>query len=223
MDCGNRNFLLGFRQNLEGGTVEYRAVGNRLAVDFASLKLSVTAEQILELLLAQGFGVIEVDIVKLARQCIGAQYRRGARLREAPGVFDCSSLIKWLYSQRGIWLPRRSIQQRGAGWAVSRDKLVAGDVIFTSGFIDYYFNDPADGVGHVGIATENRTVIHAANKRCGVVETDLAKFAPQEKFRGVRRYIPRGRKVPTLTLPPGREVEISNDLKWIFLQNARKS
>ncbi|OHA32242.1 MAG: hypothetical protein A3B09_02455 [Candidatus Taylorbacteria bacterium RIFCSPLOWO2_01_FULL_43_83] len=169
------------------------------------------------------FVLIEVDMVSLARQCISAsRYRRGARLYEAPAVVDCSSFIKWLYAERGIWLPRRSIQQREFGKVVSLDELVAGDVVFVSGWIDYYHNDPANGVGHVGIATGDETIIHAAGMKTNVVETPLQKFIGKTKFRGARRYIPKDQEVLTFQTPPDKEVEISDDLRWIILQSLPK-
>lgn len=203
--------------------MEYRAVGNRCAVIFDSLHLPISCEETLMMLSRQGFTLVEVDIIALARQCIGtSKYRRGARLFEAPSVVDCSSFIKWLYGQRGIWLPRRSIQQRKFGEAVSLDELVAGDVVFTSGWIDYYYDDPADGVGHVGIATgEDGTVVHAANKKCGVTESSLDSFVDEKKFRSVRRYIPKEVEVFTLETPPSREVETADDIRWIVLQSCR--
>ncbi|KKQ94039.1 MAG: hypothetical protein UT20_C0041G0007, partial [Candidatus Levybacteria bacterium GW2011_GWA1_39_11] len=144
--------------------MEYRAVGNRCAVILDSLHLPISHEETLIILNHKGFVLVEVDIIALARQCIGiSQYRRGARPSEAPLVVDCSSFIKWLYAQRGIWLPRRSIQQRELGEVVNLDELVAGDVVFISGRIDYYHDDPANGVGHVGIATGYGTVVHAAD------------------------------------------------------------
>lgn len=200
--------------------MEYRAVGNRCAVILDSLRLPISREETLTILTQKGFGVVEVNIIALARQCIGtSQYRRGARPSEAPKVVDCSSFIKWLYAQRGIWLPRRSIQQRELGETVNLDELVAGDVVFVSGKIDYYHDDPSNGVGHVGIATGNGTVIHAANREINVVESPLEKFVGENKFRGARRYIPRNVEVLTLTTPADREVEITDDIRWIVLQS----
>ena len=163
--------------------------------------------------------MVEVDIIALARQCIGiSQYRRGARPSEAPLVVDCSSFIKWLYAQRGIWLPRRSIQQRELGEVVNLDELVAGDAVFISGRIDYYHDDPANGVGHVGIATGYGTVVHAADRKVNVVESPLDKFVGEAKFRGARRYIPQNVEVLTFETPLNREVEVADDIKWIILQ-----
>jgi len=199
--------------------MEYRAVGNRCAVILDSLHLPISHEETLIILNHKGFVLVEVDIIALARQCIGiSQYRRGARPSEAPLVVDCSSFIKWLYAQRGIWLPRRSIQQRELGEVVNLDELVAGDAVFISGRIDYYHDDPANGVGHVGIATGYGTVVHAADRKVNVVESPLDKFVGETKFRGARRYISQNVEVLTFETPLNREVEVADDIKWIILQ-----
>lgn len=200
--------------------MEYRAVGNRCAVIIDYLHLPISREETLIMLNHKGFALVEVNLIALARQCIStSRYYRGARPSEAPAFVDCSSFVKWLYAQRGIWLPRRSIQQRELGEAVNLDGLVAGDVIFISGRIDYYRNDPADGVGHVGIATGDGTVIHAANRKDNVVESPLNHFIGKTKFRGARRYIPADKEVLTLETPAHREVEIADDIRWIALQS----
>lgn len=200
--------------------MEYRAVGNRCAVILDSLHLPTSREETLAILNQKGFTLVEVDIIALARQCIGtSQYRRGARLFEAPTIVDCSSFVKWLYAQRGIWLPRRSIQQREFGEAVNLDELVAGDVVFVSGWMDYYHDDPTNGVGHVGVATGDGTVVHAADRKANVVESPLDKFVGKTKFRGARRYIPKGVDVLTFETPVDRELEIADDIKWIVLQS----
>lgn len=200
--------------------MEYRAVGNRCAIDFDSLELPISYERAFSILTRKGFRIIEVELITLARQCVGKSlYRRGARFSEAPTVVDCSSLIKWLYGQRGIWLPRRSIQQRELGESIQIGDIIAGDVVFVSGRIDYYRVDPSTGVGHVGIATGNNGVIHAADKKAGVVENSLDKFVGKTKFRGVRRYIQKNRKIITLETPVGREIETADDIRWVVLQS----
>ena len=200
--------------------MEYRAAGSRCAVVLEYLRLPTPREETLAILNRKGFSVVEVNIVTLARHCIGiSQYRRGARPSEAPMVVDCSSFAKWLYAERGIWLPRRAIQQRELGEVINFDELVAGDLVFVSGWIDYYHGDPMNGVGHVGIATGDGTVIHAASRRANVVESPIDKFVGKTKFRGARRYIPKGVEVLTLETPTDREVEIADDIRWIVLQS----
>lgn len=203
--------------------MEYRAVQNRCAVHLPSLKLPVTDVEALTILENNGFKVLEVDLIALARQCIKAStYHRGAKPSEAPAVVDCSSFIKWLYGQHGIWLPRRSIQQRELGTPVPVEEIGAGDVIFVSGWIDYYHTDPKDGVGHVGIATGEGTVVHAADRKAHVVESSIENFVGKTKFRGARRYVPKDQTVLILETPANREVEIADDLRWIVLQSLPK-
>lgn len=200
--------------------MKYRAVGNRCAVNLASLNLPISDDEALKVLEGEGFRRLEVDVVELARRRLGrSEYRRSARPSESPGIVDCSSLMKWLYSQKGIWLPRRTIQQRELGESLMVEEVIAGDLVFTSGCIDYYYDDPADGVGHVGIVTYGRTVIHAANSRAGVIEEELETFLKTRHFRGARRYISKGAKVLTFETPEEREVEIADDLRWIILQS----
>lgn len=203
--------------------MEYRAVQNRCAVHLPSLNLPISDTEALKILGGKGFKVLEVDLIALARQCIKTStYRRGAKPSESPMVVDCSSFTKWLYGQRGIWLPRRSIQQRELGISIPIEEVGAGDVVFVSGWIDYYHTDPKDGVGHVGIATDEGTVIHAADRKVHVVESSFESFIGKTKSRGARRYVPKDQIVLTLETPPDREVEIADDLRWIVLQSLPK-
>ena len=203
--------------------MDYRAVGNRCAVNLDSLRLPIPRQRALAILFEKGFREVEVDVIALARWCMAtSQWRRGANPAEAPAVVDCSSFIKWLYGQRGIWLPRRAIQQRRLGEPVRLDELTAGDIVFVSGWIDWYDLDPLDGVGHVGIATGRGTVIHAANSQDGVTETPVDQFVGRTRFRGARRLVPTDQGVITLKAPSNREVETADDFRWIVLQSLPK-
>ncbi len=203
--------------------MEYRAVGNRCAVILESLSLPIPREEVLTILRHKGFKVVGVDIVALSRWCIGlSRFRRGAKPSEAPAVVDCSSFIKWLYGMRGIWLPRWSIQQCKLGEDVNLDELIAGDVIFISGRVDYYDEDSACGVGHVGVYTGDKTVVHAASREAHVIESPLDEFIGKSKFRCARRYVPKGAEVLTFEAPSNREVEIADDFRWIVLQSLPK-
>lgn len=196
----------------------YRAVNNRCAVDFEAMHLPVSVEKALVILERQGFQMFAVDLVEIARATMGkALYRRRARMSEAPEIFDCSSFTKWSYSWRGIWLPRRCVQQRECGIEVMPDEIISGDLIFTSG--RFYLDDPRNGIAHVGLATGEGTVIHAVHGRCGVVEESVDAFMKEREFRGARRVIPQGRSVWTFLVPMGKEVEISDDIRWIILDS----
>jgi cell wall-associated NlpC family hydrolase len=203
--------------------VNYRAVGNRCAVNLEDLDLPVSNERALEILQDIGFKLIpftNVSMIEMVRQYIGiAKYRRGAAITEAPGVFDCSTLTKWAYGQRGIWIPRHSIAQRDYYDSVvtPTELTQAADLAFTTGFRNYYWgNDPTYGVGHVGLITERNTVIHAANSKTGLAEVDLKNFT--KVSRGVRRLVEDDSKVITLQSPPHRIVEESKEFRWIILQ-----
>lgn len=200
--------------------MNYRAVGNRCAVDIDDLGLPLSRKRVMKILAGQNFIEITIDLVVLARQCIGvSKYRRGAAPELAPGIVDCSSFVRWLYGHKGIWLPRRSIQQMAVGRATRLASADAGDLIFTTGPINYYVRDPDSGVGHVGFVTNAKTVIHAAGEHRGVIETPLEQFiGGRNKLRGIRRYLPKTKSILTLQTPPGKTVETSDDIKWIVLQ-----
>ncbi len=201
----------------------FHAVDNLCTVDLSLLNLPVSDGEALELLAPLGFRVIKVNLVRLARSLIGiASYRRGACLADAPNVFDCSSFVKWLYAKRGLWLPRRTIQQIELGTAIELPAMTAGDAIFTTGRNNYYRDDPAQGVGHVGLATGEGTVVHAANSRVKIVENKIDDFLRKEELRGIRRYVPNPDRSVTLKTPLSREVEVSDDIRWIVLQQLAK-
>lgn len=197
--------------------MNYHCVGDLIGLSWPCLRLPITAQQALDILQPMGFVQIHPNITDIARALIGkSEYRRGARPQQAPQVVDCSSMVKWIYGQMGIWLPRYSIDQRGEGRIVAKPK--EGDLIFSSGWRSYYWNNPNDGVGHVGIVTNSETVIHAASRRLGVTESRLMAFCDEkEKFRGIRRYLPQTKDFLVLQMT-GRRVETSQELRWLILQ-----
>jgi hypothetical protein len=163
---------------------------------------------------------MEVDILALARGCVGnSVFAKRVHPLSAPHEVNCSSLIKWLFGQRGIWLPRLSVQQRAMGSVVHAKEAQAGDLIFATAHFNLFTDDPDDGVGHVGLVTERWTVIHAKGRRSGVVEEDLGKFLAPGKFRGLRRLVAAGQRVDTLWIPPSEFIETSDDIRWLILQS----
>lgn len=198
----------------------YLAVERRCAVRVADLKLPISDQEALLRLELKGFRRIEVDLLQLARlSCRQSRYQRGARTELAPGVVDCSSLVKWLYGRLGVWLPRHSLHQRLMGCAVSAQDLRLGDLLFTEGAKPYYVDDSGDGVGHVGMATGEGTVIHAANAVVNVVEVPTEQFVGPG-FRGARRILLPGTVV--LESTSGRRAECSLDYRCFVLQTLGK-
>jgi NlpC/P60 family len=200
--------------------MNYRAVGNRCAVHLPSLILNLpptyTEEALLEILQGLGFILVDVDLAALARTFVGVStYRLRAHMDEAPPVFDCSSFTKYLYAQKGIWIPRLSVQQRREGTSIYTPS--PGDLVFTTGYRNYYDTDPRENTGHVGIATEGGTVIHATNGEGGVTESTYGDFYSGQP-RGIRKIILPG----TITLEqtnPNHLIETSDDFRWLILKN----
>ena len=124
-------------------------------------------------------------VIEVARSFISTPYKYGARMDEAPNFFDCSGFIKYIFGQVGIELPRSTIEQAVEGEEVRIEELKPGDLIFVRGSYGHYNPKFPDGIGHVGIFTQEKTVIHAASKRVNskpiieegaVVETTFNKY-----------------------------------------------
>ncbi|WP_300408052.1 C40 family peptidase [Lagierella sp.] len=81
--------------------------------------------------------------------------------------FDCSGLVYYLYkTHAGVTLNRSSRDQASNGYAVSRNNLKAGDLLFfaTSG---------GSRISHVGIYVGGGKMIHASTPGTGVILTDI--------------------------------------------------
>lgn len=117
------------------------------------------------------------SLVTLTRQQVGLKYRWGA---QQPGTaFDCSALVQWIAGLFGRELPRTAAQQATTGIAIPKDtaQLLPGDLlIFGKG----------RRVDHIGIYVGDGRYVHAANKRKGVIESDLGR-ARGRYWKGVRR------------------------------------
>lgn len=102
---------------------------------------------------------IRESIIIEAKKYVGAKYKFGALLSEAPKLFDCSSYTKTVFSSVGITLPRVSRDQASKGEYVKKGDLRVGDLLFFTNK-DLY----SDGrVGHVGIYIGNGKMIHASS------------------------------------------------------------
>jgi cell wall-associated NlpC family hydrolase len=112
--------------------------------------------------------------VSAARAAIGTPYSYGG---STPAGFDCSGLVVYAFKQAGVTLPRTSFAQFGAGTAVSRANIQAGDLVF--------FNANGPGASHVGIATSNSTVISATTR--GVREHAISDSYWGSHYVGARR------------------------------------
>ena len=92
-----------------------------------------------------------IAIVETAKTKLGCAYVWGAT---GPNTFDCSGLVKWVYEQNGISVPRSTINYKpylNTEKEVSWDKVQPGDILWIH----------SDGNGHVGIYIGNDQYIHA--------------------------------------------------------------
>lgn len=204
--------------------MSWHASSERVALHRASSSLlrsnGVTLAKVERVVSSLGFSRVHVDGLTILRDCIGvSRYRRGAHPSQAPSVVDCSVLAKWWYAQHGIQLRRYAVDQRDQGTMVPEDDAPRlGDLVFSAGLYARFRDDPANGVGHVGICTGEGTVIHAASSKVDVIEVPYKMFAERGLFRGRYRILPRhGMRV--YSIPSNRCVEHTDDLIWLILQS----
>lgn len=120
------------------------------------------------------------SVVQVARSQLGLRYRLGAL---APGkAFDCSGLVKWVMGLFEIEMPRTAALQARTGIELPKDpaRLLPGDLL--------YFGR-GKRVTHIGIYVGDGRYVHAANRRSGIVESDLPTSS-STWWHGARRVIP---------------------------------
>jgi cell wall-associated NlpC family hydrolase len=96
-----------------------------------------------------------------------------------PDAFDCSGLTMMAYRQIGIDLPHYSVSQAAMGWAVSRDDIRAGDLLFF-----YGGHAPVRNKGHVAIAVSPTMMVSAPRPGVPVHEVPIPG-----NVQSVRRYV----------------------------------
>jgi len=102
-------------------------------------------------------------LVHFAKKQLGKPYKYGAKVWEAPRVFDCSSFIQYLYKRIGIDLPRTAIEQAHLGIEIEprKEKLEVGDLLFIKGSWGHYNPEFPKGIGHVAMDIGEGKIIHA--------------------------------------------------------------
>lgn len=74
-------------------------------------------------------------VLEVAARYVGTPYVSGG---SAPGGFDCSGFVSYVFKQLGISLPRTSGGIRSVGTVISRADAKPGDLIWTPGHIAIY-------------------------------------------------------------------------------------
>jgi peptidoglycan DL-endopeptidase CwlO len=111
-------------------------------------------------------------VVGIAMQYLGTPYRWGGA---APGGFDCSGFVMYVYAQVGVSLPHNAAAQYGYGSPVSRSDLQPGDLVF--------FN----GLGHNGIYIGGGQFIHSPHTGDVVKISSLSQSWYASTWVGARR------------------------------------
>lgn len=111
-----------------------------------------------------------------AQNYLGVPYVFGGY---SPEGFDCSGLVYYILEKTGYPVPRTAADQYNMGYAVSRDQLAAGDLVF-------FENTYTSGVSHVGIYAGGGKFIHAPNDGGSVCYGSLSGYWA-DHYCGARR------------------------------------
>jgi cell wall-associated NlpC family hydrolase len=98
-----------------------------------------------------------------AERYIGQPFAWGGN---APGGFDCSGFVQWVYTQVGVRMPRLMRDQLAVGTKVDQTALQIGDLV---AFKDTY----KPGLSHNGIYLGNNRFVHAVDEAHGVSVSNL--------------------------------------------------
>jgi peptidoglycan DL-endopeptidase LytE len=122
---------------------------------------------------------IRLQLAQAGFQFLGVRYHRSGESEKSG--FDCSGLVKTLFSKFHIELPRTSRELYKQGEKVDRDKLEIGDLVF--------FSSKGSNPTHVGIYVGDNKFLHAALKAKQVIISDLNKIWYSMRYLGARRVI----------------------------------
>lgn len=117
-------------------------------------------------------------VVNYAAQFLGTPYVYGG---SAPGGFDCSGLVYYVYKQLGYSLNRTAAGQASNGVYVPKDQLVAGDIVL--------FNCGGSGINHAGIYAGDGSFIHAVKPGVAVRYDPLYSGYYSSHYVTARRII----------------------------------
>ena len=129
------------------------------------------------------------ELLSFAKKFVGTPYKYGALMSDAPDYFDCSGFVKYVFAHVGITIPRSTIEQAEFAGKKVRDlkNIQPGDCIFVHGTSGHYNKKFPQGIGHVGIYTEDDAVIHASSRRTNhwpdkIQETGSVRIDPLKTF-----------------------------------------
>ena len=120
----------------------------------------------------------DLAAVHLAENFIGTPYQYGG---SSPSGFDCSGLLKWVWGQQGVEIPRTTYAQYQQGTPVAKSDLQPGDAVFFTG------SDPQGGLpGHVGMYIGGGKFIEAPHTGADV---RVSSLAGRSDYVGARTFV----------------------------------
>ncbi len=122
--------------------------------------------------------VIGTQVAMDALSHLGEPYVWGGENPESG--FDCSGLVKYLYGQHGVALPRVADAQARVGTSIPPSGLQAGDAVF--------FADSSGYIGHEGLYLGNGQFVHAPHSGDVVKVSSLLEAGYASRYAGARRY-----------------------------------
>lgn len=118
------------------------------------------------------------EIVLRALSFIGVRYKWGGTSPDSG--FDCSGLIRYVYSQvTGQPFPYNSQEMSRVGDTVERTELQPGDLVF--------FNTLRRPYSHVGIYLGESRFVHAPSRGGRVEISDMSNRYWKSRYNGARR------------------------------------
>jgi cell wall-associated NlpC family hydrolase len=121
-----------------------------------------------------GAGTAGAAAAHLATKFLGTPYVWGG---ESPKGFDCSGLLQYVWSQKGVHIPRVTYDQWRAGRPVGKRQLQPGDAVF--------FHMGPKGPEHVGMYIGHGKFIEAPHRGANA---RISRLAGRGDFVGARRY-----------------------------------
>ena len=141
--------------------------------------------------------IVEDVLRKAIQECIGALYKNPSSMRiDAPKAFSCSSLISYIYTQAGVWMPSISVDKYVFGTLINENELMFGDLVFSNTgegriyreTVEYKLGTKVpEGVDHVAFYLGNGEILHASKSLGKVGIEKLSEAKSLKNIVGFRR------------------------------------
>ena len=139
-----------------------------ISADYASVSEKLpTAKSVKEVESGKnGVSDTRSALVAYALQFVGNRYVWGGT--SLTNGVDCSGFTMQVYARFGIGLPHHAASQPACGKRISAAQARPGDLFFYG----------SGGIGHVGIYIGNGQIVHAANRRSGIIISNAYYSTP---------------------------------------------